>query len=206
MATGASLTARLHFCNQSPTEWYSKKQATVETATYGSEFVAAQDSNRTNYGPEVHSEVLGSPHLVKSYIFGDKRSAVTSATLPHSTLSKRHNILAFHRVREAIAANIIDFHWIQSDYNLSDMLNKYWEHTKIFPMIQKLCITCGPITLIPRQGAEEPSKLPTKLCINSTEHSISTQTIQITCTSTQKDIHYPLYTLFYILHINYFTC
>ena len=42
LATGASLTACLHFCNQTPTDWYSKKQATVETATYGSEFVAAK--------------------------------------------------------------------------------------------------------------------------------------------------------------------
>ena len=31
MATSASLTACLHFCNQTPTDWYSKKQATVET-------------------------------------------------------------------------------------------------------------------------------------------------------------------------------
>ena len=36
-------------------------------------------------------------------MFGDNRSVVTRATLPHSTLIKRHNILAFHRVREAIA-------------------------------------------------------------------------------------------------------
>ena len=47
LATGASLTACLHFCNQTPTDWYSKKQATVEMATYGSEFVAAkQQLNR----------------------------------------------------------------------------------------------------------------------------------------------------------------
>ena len=43
LPTGASLlTACLHFCNQTPTDWYSKKQATVEMATYGSEFVAAK--------------------------------------------------------------------------------------------------------------------------------------------------------------------
>ena len=30
LATGASLTACLHFYNQTPTDWYSKKQATVE--------------------------------------------------------------------------------------------------------------------------------------------------------------------------------
>ena len=85
---------------------------------------------------------------------------VTSATLPHSTLSKRHNILAFHRVTEAIAAKIIDFPWIKSEYNLSDMFSKHWEHNKIFPMIQKLLITCGPITLIPKSATEETFKPP----------------------------------------------
>ena len=64
---------------------------------------------------------LGVPIIYKSYMFGDHRSVVTSATLPHSTLSKRHNSLAFHRVREAIADKIIDFHWIKSENNLSDM-------------------------------------------------------------------------------------
>ena len=103
---------------------------------------------------------FGVPIKSKSYVFGDNRSVVTSATLPHSTLSKRHNILAFHRFREAIAAKIIDFHWIQSEYNLSDMLSKHWEHIKIFPLIQKLLITCGPITLIPRSATEEVSKSP----------------------------------------------
>ena len=41
-ATGRALTAVLHFINQTPIDWYSKRQATVETATYGSEFVAAR--------------------------------------------------------------------------------------------------------------------------------------------------------------------
>jgi hypothetical protein len=33
MVTGRSVTAILHFLNQTPMDWYSKKQATVETAT-----------------------------------------------------------------------------------------------------------------------------------------------------------------------------
>jgi hypothetical protein len=40
--TGKAVTATLHFVNQTPIDWYPKKQATVETATYGSEFVAAR--------------------------------------------------------------------------------------------------------------------------------------------------------------------
>ena len=46
LASGVSLTPCLHFCNETPPEWYSKKQATVETATYGSEFVAAKTATR----------------------------------------------------------------------------------------------------------------------------------------------------------------
>ena len=42
LATGKSLTGCLHFVNKTPVDWYSKKQASVETATYGSEFVAAK--------------------------------------------------------------------------------------------------------------------------------------------------------------------
>jgi hypothetical protein len=39
--TRRSVTGILHLLNKTPIEWYSKKQATVETATYGSEFIAA---------------------------------------------------------------------------------------------------------------------------------------------------------------------
>ena len=132
----------------------------METATYGSEFVAAKTATEQIIILRYTLMYLGVPIKSKSYMFAINRLVVTSATLPHSTLSKRHNILAFHRVREAIAAKIIDFHWIQSEYNLSDMLSKHWEHNKIYPMIQKLLITCGPITLIPRSATEETSKLP----------------------------------------------
>ena len=40
--TGRSVTGILHMLNATPIDWYSKKQSTVETATYGSEFVAAR--------------------------------------------------------------------------------------------------------------------------------------------------------------------
>jgi hypothetical protein len=42
MDTTRSVTAILHFINQTLMDWYSKKQATVETATFGSDFIAAR--------------------------------------------------------------------------------------------------------------------------------------------------------------------
>ena len=42
LATGRSVTGCLHFVNHTPIDSYSKRQVTVETATYGSEFVASK--------------------------------------------------------------------------------------------------------------------------------------------------------------------
>ena len=42
LATGKAVTAALHFLNQTPIDAFTKRQSTVETATYGSEFVAAR--------------------------------------------------------------------------------------------------------------------------------------------------------------------
>ena len=99
LATGKSLTGCLHFVNKTPVDWYSKKQAIVETATYGSEFVASKTETDQITDNRQTLRYLGASIGAKSFLFGDTRSVVTSATLPHSTLTKRHNILAFHSCR-----------------------------------------------------------------------------------------------------------
>jgi hypothetical protein len=40
LVTGKSVSGILHLFNKTVIDWYSKKQGTVETATYGSEFIA----------------------------------------------------------------------------------------------------------------------------------------------------------------------
>ena len=42
LITGCAATGILHLVNGTPVDWYSKRQATVETTAYGSEFVAAR--------------------------------------------------------------------------------------------------------------------------------------------------------------------
>ena len=115
---------------------------------------------------------LGAPLGSKSYLFGDNRSVIISTTLPHSTLTKHHNILAVHRVREAIAAKIMVFYWIQSAYNLSDLLSKHWDHPSVYPMILKLHIKRGNITLIPKEATEEEKKEILQLKTKKTKRKI----------------------------------
>ena len=106
---------------------------------------------------------LGAPIGDKSFLFGDNTSVVTKSILPHSTLIKSHNILAFHRVKEAVAAKIMDFFWIQSADNLSDMLSEHWDNPTVNPMILKLLITRGNITLIPIEKQPKKKKENLKL-------------------------------------------
>ena len=80
--TGRALTGILHFVNGTPIDWYSKRQATVETATYGSEFVAARIAVDQIIDLRTTLRYLGVPIREKSYLFGDNKSVVDSSTLP----------------------------------------------------------------------------------------------------------------------------
>ena len=55
------------------------------------------------------------------------------------------------------------FYWIQSAYNLSDMLSKHCDHPTVYPMILKLLITRCNITLIPKEATQEKGKENLKL-------------------------------------------
>ena len=128
LMTGKACTAVLHFLNQTPIDWYTKKQATVETATYGSEFAAARTAIQQIIGLRQALQYLGVPLRETSYLFGDNESVVKSGSIPHSTLSKRHHALAYHFTREAVATGLVSFHHIDGDKNPSDILSKqcYW--------------------------------------------------------------------------------
>jgi hypothetical protein len=48
----------------------------------------------------------------QSFMFGDNQAVVNNSAFPHSCLSKRHNALSYHRVREAIAAKVVNYYWV----------------------------------------------------------------------------------------------
>ena len=107
LATGKAVTAALHFLKRTPIDAYTKRESTVETVTYGSKFVAARTAVDQIIDIRTTLRYLGVPIRDKSYMFGDNRSVVTSSTIPNSTISKRHHLASYHRVREAIAAKYI---------------------------------------------------------------------------------------------------
>ena len=86
--------------------------------------------------------------MTKAYMFEDNKSVVMSSTIPQSILNKRHNMLSYHRVREAIAAEILEFHWCSSSQNRSDILSKNWDYMEVKDTVRGSCDYQGDIILL----------------------------------------------------------
>jgi hypothetical protein len=143
IATGRSVTGILHLLNKTPIDWYSKKQATVETARYGSEFVAARVCVEQVIDFRNTLRFLGVPVREKSYMFGDNKSVVDSSMQLNAKLHKRHTMLSFHCVREAIAAGILGFYFLPGEDNPADILSKHWGYTQIKDRLKSLLFWRG---------------------------------------------------------------
>jgi len=76
-------------------------------------------------------------------MFGDKQTVVDSSTVPQAKLHKRHTILSFHHVCEAIASGMIAFYHLPEEINPADTLSKHWGYTKIWSMLQPLLFWQG---------------------------------------------------------------
>ena len=140
---GRSVTGILHLINQTPIEWFTKKQPTVETATYGSEFMAARTCVEQTVDLRTTLRYMGVPILGCSYMFGDNDSVVNSSMRIDAKLHKRHTALSFHRVREAIAGDIVRFHWIESHRNPADILSKHWKYNDVWDTLKVLLYWSG---------------------------------------------------------------
>jgi hypothetical protein len=122
--TRRSVTGVLLFLNGMPVKWYSKRQKTVETSSYGSELVATRIAIELVQELRYKLRMLGVPIDRSTTMYGDNMAVVLNTTVPSSQLKKKHNAIAYHRIREAIAAKIVRFAHIPSIVNIADILTK----------------------------------------------------------------------------------
>jgi hypothetical protein len=148
--TGRSVTGVIHLLNSTPIEWFTKRQNSVETATYGSEFAAARTATEQLMDLRYTLRMFGAPLDGPAYLFGDNESVVTQSTIPHSMLNKRHNALSYHRVREAVASKMMYFIHIDGKQNIADCLSKFLPHTICWPLIRPFLFWRGE-TVMPSE-------------------------------------------------------
>jgi hypothetical protein len=158
MVTGRSVSGILHFCKQTLIDWYSKRQATVESATSGSEFTAARIACDQIMDLCMTLRYLGIPVHTKSYMLGDNQAVVTNSTIPHSSLNKQHNALAYHQVCEMIAAKILGYYWIDGKANPAKSVSKHWGYQQIWHLLQAVLFYSGNTNDLVSSEQKEKSK------------------------------------------------
>jgi hypothetical protein len=122
------------YLNTAPISWYSKKQSTVESSTFGSEFVALRISAEQIISLRYKLRMFGIPIDGPANVFCDNESVFKNASLAESRLKKKHNSVCFHRVRECVASAILMPFKVGTDFNLADIL------TKSLPAIKRLVL------------------------------------------------------------------
>ena len=68
--------------------------------------------------------MMGIPLAGPSQVLCDNKGVVLNTMLPSSTLKKKHDAIAYHRVREAVAAKIARMSHIEGKENIADILTK----------------------------------------------------------------------------------
>ena len=124
LITRRSVTGILLCINKTPVKWYCKRQNTVESSTYGAELVAARIAVEMIMEFRYKLRMMGVTVEGPSVLLVDNEAVVKNTTLPSSTLKKKHNAIAYHRVREAVAAGIIKVAHVRSQMNMADILTK----------------------------------------------------------------------------------
>jgi len=122
--TRRSQTGILIFINRSPIMYYSKRQNSVETSTFGSEFTAMKQSVEMLKSLRYKLRMFGIPIEGPANVYCDNEAVFKNVALPSSVLSKKMHSISYHFCREAVAAEIVRVAKEDTATNLSDIFTK----------------------------------------------------------------------------------
>ena len=97
--TRRSHTGFILFINRAPIMWYSKRQNTVESSTFSSEFIALKTCMESIVALRYKLRMFGIPFEGPTQVLCDNKSVVDNSSKLESKLNKKHNAIAYHAVR-----------------------------------------------------------------------------------------------------------
>jgi hypothetical protein len=122
--TRRSRTGFIVMLNSSPVYWFSNKQTSCKTSSFGSEFVAMKSCCEYVRGLRYKLRMMGIPVESATYIFGDNQSVLANTTKSHSSLKKKSSSIAFHFVREGVAKDEWRATYLNTNFNPADLCTK----------------------------------------------------------------------------------
>ena len=122
LQTRSSKTVFTIYMNILLVNWYSKKQSTIETLVFGTEFVSMKFRVDTLHATRYKLRMMGIPISGPTYIQGDNMLVFHNTSKPESTLKKKFNAIASHAIHKSVAMiGSLRGHF-RSDDNPADLL------------------------------------------------------------------------------------
>ena len=122
--TRRSQTGILIFLNRAPIVWYSKRQNTVETSTFGSEIIAVRMEVEHIEALRYKLCMFGIPIEGPTNVFCDNEAVFKNTMIPESTMKKKDNSICYHCGREGVAARVMQVAKEGTLTNLADLFTK----------------------------------------------------------------------------------
>ena len=121
-----SRTGVLIYCGMAPIVFYSKKQGSIETSSFGSELSAMKTAVELIEGLRYKLRMMGVPLEGPTRVYADNMSVVHNCSKPESQLKKKSNSIAYHYVRERCAGRkpVCGISYVPTQDNLADMFTK----------------------------------------------------------------------------------
>ena len=119
-------------------DWLSKRQPTIESSVFGTEFVAMKHGMEKLRGLRYKIRMMGMSLTRPSNIYGDNMSMIHNTQQPESTLKKKNNSICYHAIRESVAMGEYLTGHIRMEDNLADLLTKVTYGAKCKRLVQRI--------------------------------------------------------------------
>ena len=110
--------------NGAPIYWFSKKQGSCETSSFGSEFVAMKHCCEYLKGLRIRLRQMGIPVNNPCLIYGDNQSVLWNTSIPDSVLKKKTASVAYNYIREGVSMDAWRTKYIKTSENPADLMTK----------------------------------------------------------------------------------
>ena len=122
--TRRSKNGILIFCNRAPILRFRKIQNSVQSSTFGSEFMALKNAVELFTALRYKLRMFGVPIDCPTDMFCDNKVVYKSSSTPESVLRKKHHSVAYHKWREVVTSEICRIAKENTETNLADIFTK----------------------------------------------------------------------------------
>ena len=119
-----SQTGILIFMNKYSIRWYSKKQSSDETSTFGAKLCAMKVSVEMVEALVYKLRVFGVPLDGAASVFCGNEAVYKKTAVSESTLRNKYHYIAYKLCSEAVAVKVIRIEKQVTKNNLSDLFTK----------------------------------------------------------------------------------